>query len=242
VVDVKLVQDETGRAEELAEGLAEAYRERTTLEYMTALRQKLELLKVPHLVEFTEHYARTSRVVVFVNYTATIEALQKAYRKIFTGPVPVINGENSGAERDRIKLRFQNNEEPVLICNVQAGGIGIGLHDPTGQVERTTLISPCYSARQAKQVLGRTPRDGGAYSQQFFVYFANTLEAEVASALRSKLENLDALNDAILHGVVPINDRTPTPSSEAQPTTCKPSTSSTLIRREEAQGNAQPFD
>lgn len=305
-IEVKLIEDETGKAKQLAADLAEAYAEKSALEYLTALRQKLELLKVPHLIELAEHYAKTSRVIVFVNYKRTAEALAPFAEKLFYGqsdqtlpmrqpraevgpqlssmsrlahagveaqaPPPhsgaaqaselpqlreglsqpgasgketlralrrsehrdaprglqraagrglalpvvsspnsadpalpsklriVIDGSNTEAEREEIKRLAQANQIPVLICNVQAGGVGIGLHDPTGQVERTSLISPCYSARALEQVFGRTPRDGAAFSLQLLIAFANTLEAEIASVAQTKRGNLMALNDAVFNG------------------------------------------
>lgn len=199
-VDVKLIEDEDGKAKHLAQELADNYAESPKLAMIQAIRGALELIKVPHLAELAEHYAKTSRVVIFVNYRATIAALRRALSPVF-GPVGAIDGDTTQKERWELRTAFQANKLPVILCNNQAGGIGIGMHDPTGQVERTTLISPCYSARLIKQVLGRTPRDGGAFSQQFLVYFADTLEAQVAAAVQNSIENLDALNDAILHGV-----------------------------------------
>jgi superfamily II DNA or RNA helicase len=129
-------------------------------------------------------------------------------KKQFRVETPVIDGENTAAERETIKKAFQANQHPVLICNNQTA-VGIGLEDPTGQVERTTLISPCYWAKLMVQVIGRVHRDSGAFSAQYFVYFADTLEAEIAAIVRDKRENLNALNDALLNGVLHDNSHTP---------------------------------
>jgi superfamily II DNA or RNA helicase len=201
LVDVKLIDDESGEAKNLAAELAGQFEAGNHLAEVTALRQRLELLKVLFLVEMAEHYAKTSKVAIFVNYKETVAALQKALGRVSGTEVPSIDGSNTEAEREAIKLRFQANEIPVVICNIQAGGIGIGLHDPTGAVDRTSLICPCYSARNIQQVLGRVCRSGGAFSEQYLVYFADTLEAEIAAVVQGKLDNLTALNDATLNGV-----------------------------------------
>lgn len=201
LIEVKLIQDETGKAKQLALDLAEEFRNGNHLTADTALRQQLELLKVPHLVEMAEHYAKSSRVIIFVNFKNTISALRQQLTKFYRVEAPVIDGENTAAERETIRKAFQANQIPVLLCNNQAGGVGIGLHDPVTQVERTSLISPCYSARTIKQVFGRTPRDGGGFSSQFLVGFRDTREADVAAVVLDGLGNLDALNDALLHGV-----------------------------------------
>lgn len=207
-IEYKLIDDESGQAEGLTEELAEVYGHGRDLERLTALRQELELLKVPHLVELAEHYAKTSRVLIFVNYRRTAELLLENVKKLFHGDQCltqrwVIDGQNTEEEREHLKKAFQANQIPVLICNVQAGGIGIGLHDPKGRVERTSLISPCYSARVLEQVFGRPNRDGAAFSLQLLLAFANTLEEQIARVVLRKRENLQAFNDAILNGQLP---------------------------------------
>lgn len=202
-VAARLIPDTTGKARHLAKRVALLYEGRHHLPQLTAVRAALELLRVPALADLAEDYALTSKVVIFVNYKATIAALRRILEPKFACRIPSIDGDNTPTERERIKFAFQHNMTPVLLCNNQAGGVGIGLHDPSGSVERTSLISPCYSARDMQQVLGRVQRQGGGFSQQFFVYFADTIEAEIAAVVDRKLTNLDALNDANLNGVFP---------------------------------------
>ena len=202
LLDIKLIHDDSGKAQGHCLDLEAAYREGQVLAAIIEARQALELLKVPYLLEMAEHYAQTSRVVVFVNYSATILALQEGFKALFETPAPSIDGSNTQDEREEIKRAFQAGELPALVCNVAAGGLGIGLHDPQGIAECTTLISPCYSSRQIRQVHGRVQRQGGAFSRQYLVYFADTLEEQIAAAVKSKLANLDTLNDGILNGVL----------------------------------------
>lgn len=202
-IDVRLLDDTTGRARTYAYEIRDAFTGQH-LKELIAARQAIELMKVSYLVDMVEDYARSSKVIVFLNFTKTIDALREKLEKIFP-EIPVIDGRNSSAEeREIIKTRFQNNEFSVLLANSQAGGVGIGLHDPAGQIERTSLISPSYNSKDMKQVLGRPQREGGGFSRQFFIYFANTLEEKVASAVQQGLQNIDALNgltDATLNGV-----------------------------------------
>jgi superfamily II DNA or RNA helicase len=57
------------------------------------------------------------------------------------------------------------------------------------------LITPGWSAKTLKQVLGRIHRAGGTRAQQYFVLVAKTAEERVAKAIQRKLKNLEALND-----------------------------------------------
>jgi hypothetical protein len=208
-VDVRLIPDATGKAKTLAGDLAEAYGQRMQqaqteehhLTRLTRLRQALELLKVDDLVDLALDYVETSRVAVFVNYTETVDATVSALRRVLGDEgVGVIDGRNERTRQQVVDL-FQSNLLSVVVINNAAGGVGLNLHDPTGHWERTALISPCYSVDVIRQVLGRVHRDGGAFSQQFFVYFDQSLEADIARILQQKSFNLDALNDADLHGV-----------------------------------------
>jgi superfamily II DNA or RNA helicase len=168
---------------------------------MLRLRQALEALKVPHLVELALDHAQTSRVVIFAHFKDTLQALRQKLEKHFDA-VPIIDGSNTADQRAAIQAEFQANRIPVLLCNAEAGGIALSLHDPTGQVDRTTLISPGWSARQFKQILGRVHRDGGAYSQQRIIGFAGTLEERIVRALAERCDRIDLLNDGLMHGVL----------------------------------------
>lgn len=197
-IATRLIPDETGKAAAIVTLLNELYQRNESLEKLNTLRQALELLRCEALADLAGDYALSSKVVIFVNFRATVRELVR-----LLGNVPVIEGGISDEARESIKHRFQAGEVPILICNNQAGGEGIGLHAPNSRTkadERTTLISPCYSGRQMKQVLGRVPRLGGGFSQQFLCYFADTPEEEIAASVSRRLGNLDALNDGILHG------------------------------------------
>jgi len=202
-----LVEDEDLKARDLVEEIRDEYiaagadPAHAHLPAMIRAQQKLELLRVPALADLAADYALTSKVVLFVNYTATVDALVQALGKLLKTAVPFIDGRNP-KERDALVDQFQRNRFPAIVANSQACGLGIGLHDPHEQTDRTALISPAYNAKTMKQTLGRLPRTGGGFSQQFFVYFADTLEAKIAAAVSQKFENLDLLNDATLHGVL----------------------------------------
>jgi hypothetical protein len=229
-IEVQLIPDASGKAAKLSQDLAVAYHDYEArarelkdlvqlkrklakendeeflnphgLEIILRKRQALELLKVPVLVDLAVDDVESSKVCIFVNFTETVDALvEKLSRILGKEKVAFIDGRNV-REREEIRVSFQRNEIDVLVVNSEAGKEGISLHDPTGKVERTTRISPCYRPDTIKQVLGRVQRDGGAFSRQFFHYFENTMEEDVAEVLQSKLHCLDTLNDAELNGAL----------------------------------------
>lgn len=167
------------------------------LKILTRTRQALEILKVPDLVELALDYSRTSKVAIFVNFSETIDALRLALTKQLECFVPVFDGRLEHLpHRDDWRESFQRDEIPVLLLNSAAGGVGVDLHGPT---DRTTLISPCYNSRLIEQIFGRVNREGGGFSQQFWCYFADTREAEIAATVMAKLDCLHLLNDGQLH-------------------------------------------
>jgi superfamily II DNA or RNA helicase len=197
-IDVKMLMPDDQAAGVAAE-LHELNKHPERLEDIVAVRQALEELKVPALCGLAADYALTSKVVIFVNYTATLKRLQRELPSVLpNGLVDVIWGQQTESERWFAIKQFQANKLDALVVNAQAGGEAFNAHDPTGKVERTSLICPMDSGRRYKQVLGRVQRDGGARSQQYLCFFHNTYESAVAKRMQAKALNIELFNDADL--------------------------------------------
>jgi superfamily II DNA or RNA helicase len=175
---------------------------KTTKEYrMNAMviqlraRQRAELIKTPLFVDMAEEAVDDGMsVVIFVNFSETVRALSK---RLDTGCI--VWGENRGDERDRNVADFQNDRKRVIIINSAAGGVGISLHDLNGNFPRMAIVSPHPSAVVLKQCLGRVWREGGkTKSLQRIVFVSGTAEEEICNKLKTKLNNLDLINDGDL--------------------------------------------
>lgn len=158
-------------------------------------RQEIELLKVPVAAELGQDYLdKGFSVVHFVNFRQTIDELQKRFPE-----ARVIDGHTLDT-RDESLRKFQANEIPMLLVNSQAGGASLSMQDLDGFHPRVGLVMPNFSATLMRQVFGRLPRDGGLTPVVYRVLLARrTIETEIHRALRAKLDNLDALNDADLN-------------------------------------------
>lgn len=158
-------------------------------------QQRIELLKVPTFVELTNEFLYHGySVVIFVNFTQTLESLSKL---LFT--TCLIYGQQTDEERQNNIHNFQENVERLIICNIKAGGVGISLHDIHGGHKRVSIISPCWSAIDLTQALGRIHRSGGkSKSLQRIIYTANTVEEQIADKIQIKLKNLQSINDGDL--------------------------------------------
>lgn len=153
-------------------------------------RQELELHKLNTISELTQQYHEAGySVVIFLNYTNSIYEMAK---KIKTDCI--ISGVLTVEERERNIQRFQENECHTIICNVDAGGTSISLHDINGR-PRVSLISPPMSSVTLLQVLGRIHRAGSkSPALQRLIFCADTCEEIICNKLREKLNFLDKLN------------------------------------------------
>jgi hypothetical protein len=157
-------------------------------------RQKIELLKIPAAIELAKDRLECGfSVGVFVNFRQSVEELSRRLE------CPFIDGTVKGEARNAIISAYQKNELRSLVLNSEAGGICIGLQDLDGNYPRYGIVFPPWSATVFKQLVGRFPRDGGKSKSHFRVLFAaGTIETKMHTALKNKLNNLDALTDGDL--------------------------------------------
>lgn len=160
------------------------------------LRQRIEMLKVPIMIERAEDLVRQGMsVALFVNFSATLRELRDRLSVNCyidgsqTGP--------KGAEkRARCVADFQADEEPIIVVNNAAGGLSVSLHDLHGDRAREGLISVPESAVQLLQLLGRLHRTGGK-SPAFYdlILAAGTVETRIHSRVNANINNIEALTD-----------------------------------------------
>jgi superfamily II DNA or RNA helicase len=167
------------------------------LTVMLRAGQAAELCKVPLLVDLaTESLDEEKSVVVFVNFRDTLVQLTEALAR--HSPRTIYGGQ-AGDERDAAIAAFQADSSRVMVAMIQAGGVGVSLHDLNGKHPRVSLISPTFNAVQLKQALGRIHRAGGRTKcVQRLVFAAGTVEEKACKAVRKKLNNIARLNDGDL--------------------------------------------
>lgn len=157
-------------------------------------RQKVELLKVPVLIDITKDAIEAGqRVAVFVNFNDTLDILVKEFVALNPAVVRGVSGAAQERARQEGVERFQADETPLCLANTAAGGESINLQGKN----RLALISPNDSARIMHQIFGRVNRDGGEFSVQKILLAAGSVEEKIYANFNSKLANLAALNDGI---------------------------------------------
>lgn len=162
------------------------------------LWREAEGLKVPLLAELVRDAVDEGRsAAVFVNFRDTVTALSELLATEFCPGF--FHGGMNQAHRDAAIARFQANQTRVLICTIATGGASVSLHDLTGEYPRISFISPGYNSTDLKQALGRIHRAGAkSKAVQRIVFVAGTPEEDACAAVRTKLANLDRLNDGDL--------------------------------------------
>lgn len=185
-------------------------------------RQKVELFKVPAMLELTQEALSEGRsVAIFVNFEATVKALGERLGCEYG----LVVGGQKDYERTEFVRRFQTNELRVIVCNTSAGGLGVSLHDEVGSAPRTALISPSFDAKELQQVLGRVDRTGAkSHSLQRILVAAGTIEETILASLKYKIRNMNTLHEATPTPEVA------TPAVEAEPAHAEYSPSSLKYR------------
>lgn len=157
-------------------------------------RQMTETLKVPVIAEIAQDAVDSGMsVAIFVNFNETADALCEKLKTTCS-----IRGGQSDEARAKNIADFQADREPIIVCNIKAGGVGVSLHGTPESRTRLSLICPTDSGQDLKQALGRVWRANGAKSIQRIVFAADTIEAEVCANVKAKIARIDTINDGDL--------------------------------------------
>lgn len=168
-------------------------------------RRRIEMLKVPTLVEMAEDlYDEGKSVVIYVNFTDTIEAIKRRleHSRKFRNKdlIGLIYGERTNRQRENDIDAFQADTKRILIINI-ACAESIGLHDLNGKFPRASLINPSFSAIKVLQAIGRIWRQGGLTKcYQRFVFADRTYENVICDRISSRLDNIELLNTGDMTG------------------------------------------
>jgi superfamily II DNA or RNA helicase len=165
-----------------------------TLVTQLRARQRVELLKVPVMIEMVRDLlAEGKSIAVFVNFKATLEALSC---KLSDVALAWIHGDQNAEGRQLNIDNFQNDHSRVILCQIAAGGVGVSLHDVTGKHPRAAIISPSWNEKDILQVIGRVHRAGGKTpSMQRILFASGTVEEKVQQAVNQKIKRLKTLNE-----------------------------------------------
>jgi hypothetical protein len=101
-------------------------------------------------------------------------------------------GTQSKVQRQSEIDKFQCDKADYCLFTFKSGGVGLSLHQNQEWMRpRETLLAPTYSAMELVQGLGRCPRiTSCSDTEQTVVFYANTIEVDVALRVSQKLKCL----------------------------------------------------
>lgn len=112
--------------------------------------------------------------------------------------VGIITG--SSKNRTETIQAFQENHIRILIINTKAAGVGISLHDTTGEYQRVSYISPSDNIYELQQALGRIYRaTSKSDAYQYFITVKNTIETSVYQNYMNKLNMMSRILTGASH-------------------------------------------
>lgn len=160
-------------------------------------RMRIEMIKLPIIMDLIDDALENNySVAIFVNFRDSMHYLVNHLKE----ECSIINGDQTLNERQTNIDNFQKNKTKIIVSIIQAGGVGISLHDLNGR-PRMSIISPSWSGTDIVQALGRIHRAGAkSPALQRIVYIANSYEEEICKSLGEKLCVLSAINDNDLVG------------------------------------------
>lgn len=176
---------------------------------ITKLRQCLETLKVPFLIETVESLSEGDKIIIFCEYTATIQLMEEALADADIGCVSLV-GSDSARKRQQAIDAFQNDPGvTVFIGTTGAAGVGITL--TAGNY--VAFASLPWTPAEMRQAEDRAYRLGQKRDVLVLVpLIANTIDESVGRMLESKQQ----VEEDVIEAVPP---RLSQPADLSQPTT-----------------------
>lgn len=189
----KAFREAEERLKSLADlGMSEAAVEaRRNTEYMKAWHES-ERAKIPTIAKMVQAEMEEGRsVAIFVNFTDVRESLMVALQT----NCAIFGGQKPQSRQECIEA-FQSDKQRVIVANIDAGGVGVSLHDINGTHPRTAIILPTNKVVSISQALGRVHRAGGkSKSRQIILFAAGTVEEEICATIRARMADIATLND-----------------------------------------------
>ena len=155
-------------------------------------RQMAEFAMVPVIQELIQDLlAEGNRVVVFVNYKATLAALENIDVR-YHGDMPFHDRQFSVSS-------FQGGVAKVFGATASAGGESITLDDQVGDAPRVVIDCPGVSAREVIQCVGRINRAKSKSKALAILLFPDCDSGRrIRTIVANKQERLEALTSADL--------------------------------------------
>ena len=157
-----------------------------TLNRLMKVRQLISYEKVPYTCEIIDRCLdQGKKVIVFTNFTMTVDMLQEKYKKNSV----ILDGRMSKERRQESVDKFQTDPKTkVFISNIVAGGVGITLTEAEVVIMNDLSFVPAHHS----QAEDRAYRYGQKNSVLvYYPIFENTIEKVIYNILQKKKGIID---------------------------------------------------
>ena len=157
-----------------------------TLNRLMKVRQLISYEKVPYTCEIIDRcLEQGKKVIVFTNFTMTVDMLQEKYKKNSV----ILDGRMSKERRQESVDKFQTDPKTkVFISNIVAGGVGITLTEAEVVIMNDLSFVPAHHS----QAEDRAYRYGQKNSViVYYPIFENTIEKVIYNILQKKKGIID---------------------------------------------------
>ncbi|MEK7071142.1 MAG: helicase-related protein [Patescibacteria group bacterium] len=147
----------------------------------TKILMKLEETKLATMTRLARNVLESeenSKVILFVNYKASVEKLSKDLDEY--GPLRYYGDIADSTKRMFLKaFQAPNSDYRLFVATLHSGGMGISLHDTNGRFPRRVFGIPNFSAIEMQQATYRIFREGTKSNGKVrFIYDYETGELE----------------------------------------------------------------
>lgn len=160
---------------------------------ISKLRRLSALGKIPDVVDWVNDFMKTGKkLVIFAVHKEVISKL-KEYLKEFG--VVTIQGDVSGEDRrDNVKAFQEDPDTRIIICNIQAGGVGLTLTASSDVV----FVEFDWTVAGSIQAEDRVYRIGQINTVNiWYFYGVDTVDIDIIEVLQKKEKIIDAAIDGI---------------------------------------------
>jgi SWI/SNF-related matrix-associated actin-dependent regulator 1 of chromatin subfamily A len=157
-----------------------------TLNRLMKIRQVISYEKIPYTCELIDKFIEQGKkVIVFTNFTMTLDMLHEKYKKNSV----VLDGRMNKEKRQDSVDRFQNEDKvKIFISNIVAGGVGITLTAAETVIMNDLSFVPAHHS----QAEDRAYRYGQKNSVLvYYPIFENTIEKIIYNILQKKKGIID---------------------------------------------------
>lgn len=165
------------------------------------VRQIIALQKIEHTCELIDNLLeQEKKVIVFTNFTLTLEQLHAKYKKNSV----ILDGRMTKEARQFSVDQFQNNPDiKIFISNIKAGGVGITLTEAECVIFNDLSFVPSDHA----QAEDRAYRYGQKKSVSvYYPIFDNTIEIQIYNMLQRKKTVIEQVMGDVEYSDSFIND------------------------------------